>query len=269
MKDFSGAVPAARYFVPKKPGFMQKRHKYVLMGLAVYWPAIFIATHIPAINLPGWVARSGLSDKTLHFTAYLCLVFFVWTAISPFDRVNWKRLKAWLVVGLVAGYAVFDELLQMFVGRHADVMDFAANMAGTLVSLAIFTACYFWAGLLWVTGIVIFIITNLSRTYIVMSSELINIAFHFCAYAFFALVWVHQSQKYISVEQGWRWLVWAFTVPVLFLGMVKGVSVYSGEHVWFWDVFTSITGISLSVICSWVTFLPGRELRKIASEKSI
>ena len=65
------------------------RHKLSIILLAVYWPTFFIASHIP---VPGLVREAGVSDKALHFLAYLTLAFLFWATFSPECKVNWRKV---------------------------------------------------------------------------------------------------------------------------------------------------------------------------------
>src|SRR4030042_2153286 len=139
---------------------LSRRQKLTIISLLVYWPGVFILAHIP---IPRLVYKAGVSDKGLHFIAYLILVFLLWFAISPNRKVNWRKAAAWLVLIVVVWYGVFDEVLQGYVGRTCDIRDFFADLAGTVAGLVLFTFFTFWPVLLAVTGIAIFILTNLIR----------------------------------------------------------------------------------------------------------
>jgi len=49
--------------------------------LLIYWPGLFVLTHIP---IPQLARQSGMSDKMMHALAYLALVFLWWFSISPY-----------------------------------------------------------------------------------------------------------------------------------------------------------------------------------------
>lgn len=94
-----------------------------LMKIVLYlWTTLqLIATHWPQPN----VDLSGLGgDKTVHFAAYgawgalVCLAF-VRTRID---------LVKWLALGILLG--AMDELTQPFFGRHTELFDWFADIAG-------------------------------------------------------------------------------------------------------------------------------------------
>jgi len=111
------------------------RQKVTIILLLLYWPAIFILSHIPLENVPGWVIRIDVSDKFLHYLGYLVLVFLLWFVISPGRKVNWRRASVWLVLLVVVWYGAIDEWLQGYVGRCPDIMDFLADLSGALTGL--------------------------------------------------------------------------------------------------------------------------------------
>ena len=137
---------------------------WVGAALAVYWIGLFIGTHVP---LPQG-ALPGSSDKLAHLAAYagLAVLLAVWlpkpTGTIPVLRdrqedarpVSYgdaesgetsrgRRLlqltprRAGLVLMVVAVYGAADELLQIPVGRHADLYDWLADCAGALIGLGL------------------------------------------------------------------------------------------------------------------------------------
>jgi VanZ family protein len=99
-------------------------------ALVCYWVTLFVATHIP--KLPQVVER--ISDKAWHLAGYGILALLLAAATSPTLTVRGYSL----LLGLLAGYAIFDELLQIPVGRHCDALDWVADMLGALIGLGSF-----------------------------------------------------------------------------------------------------------------------------------
>jgi len=104
--------------------------------LGAYWLALFVATHwpkVPSIDIPG-------KDRTLHAVAYaiLTVLFLKWLQ----NRLNrWGRLRSTIMgVVLLAAYGAIDELLQVPVGRTADVLDWLADVGGILAAVALLHA---------------------------------------------------------------------------------------------------------------------------------
>jgi len=98
--------------------------------------AIFYASSVSVPPIP-----SG-TDKPLHALAYLGLAVVVVRAVVG-GLPGWIDLwVATTAVLITVGYAVTDEVHQMFVpGRSADVYDLLADAAGATAGTA---ACWAW-----------------------------------------------------------------------------------------------------------------------------
>ena len=99
--------------------------------LLVYWPLLFILTHIPQSTMPGWSKHFDVLDKLIHLFLFAVLAVFFWLATAkPRRAVVLLTLFLVLVV-----YAALDEWTQSFVGRYSDLLDFAANVIGAAIGL--------------------------------------------------------------------------------------------------------------------------------------
>ncbi|MBA7482046.1 hypothetical protein ES707_17527 [subsurface metagenome] len=246
---------------------LSRRQKVTIISLVFYWPTFFILAHIP---VPGLVRKAGVSDKSLHFLAYLVLVFLLWFAISGDKKVNWRRAGVWWVFFVATGYGIVDELLQGCVGRSCDVRDMVANLAGTLAGLILFSVFTFWPAALLVTGAVIFGITNIARENL---AELIPVTFamfHLFAYAIFSMLWVRylRSQKPESVVCPPssvvcrlssvlypKWLMAALAVPIGLLLTVKLFSLVLGKVLGLREVIISVVAIAAVVAITYLIAL--------------
>jgi len=173
------------------------RQKVTIILLLFYWPAIFILAHIP---IPRLVYKAQVSDKGIHFLAYLILVFLLWFAISPNKKVSWRKAAVWWVLLVVIWYGVFDEWLQGYVGRNPDVMDFFADLAGALTSLILLSVFTFWPAALLVTGTIIFGITNITRANLAELVPVTNAIFYLFAYAIFSMLWICYMHLFLSLK---------------------------------------------------------------------
>ena len=228
-----------------------RRRKYVLWGLSVYWPALFIITHIP---LPELAQRPGMSDKIMHFLAYLVLTFLWWSVISPGEKVKWRRPLVWITLVVITFYSLVDEIMQHYVGRIGDLGDFSANLLGILAALLILSFCEFWTGCLIVSGILIFTVTTLSKMAELYTNIFINAAFQFTAYAAFTLIWLQYISVYLSHITSRR-LLWVVIGLILPLGLLTDVTLFSlilGKPVYFWDYMTGVFGICSAISISFI-----------------
>lgn len=227
------------------------QQKITKIALCLYWPAFFMAGHIP---IPESVQKAGVSDKSLHFMAYLMLVFLLWFTVSGVQRIDWRRLRPWLVLVALVAYGIIDELLQGFVpGRSPDVMDLVADVAGVLLGMILFTFLSFLPAGLLVAAMIIFDVANVSRKNLAVVLPVTYAVFHLFAYAVFTTLWIYFVQLYTSISAKTdkiRWLVLALSAPVGLLLAVKLFAVFLGKGFTMADTITSVCAI-LGVITAF------------------
>jgi VanZ family protein len=245
---------------------LSRRQKVTIISLVFYWLSFFILAHIPE---PDLVGKAGVSDKGLHFLAYLILVFLLWFAISGDKKVNWRRAcrdlappseprraGVWWVFFVATGYGIVDELLQGCVGRNCDVRDMVANLAGTLAGLILFSVFTFWPVALLVAGTVIFGVTNIARENL---AELIPVTFamfHLFAYAIFSMLWICYIHLFLSLKPPKaKWLIAALAGPTMLLLTVKLFSVILGKGFGLREVIVSLVGIAAVIILIYMVAL--------------
>jgi VanZ family protein len=237
---------------------LSHRQKLTIISLLVYWPGIFILAHIP---IPQLIYKAQVSDKSLHFLAYLILTFLFWFAISPNKKVNWRKAAVWWVLFVVVWYGVFDEWSQYYVGRDPDVMDFFADLGGTLTGLIMLTIFPFWSASLVVTGAIIFVLTNFIQANTVVPPPAINAAFHLFAYGFFTMLWIRYIYLFLPMKAPKpKWMITALALPIGFLLTVKLFSVIFGKDFGVQDVIISVAGITAVIATIHLTALFRRGL---------
>ena len=221
---------------------VSRRQKITIILLVLYWLSFFVLAHIP---VPGLVRKAGVSDKGLHFLAYLILVFLLWFTISPDQKVVWRKAVVWWVFILLTGYGVVDELLQGFTGRNCDVTDIVANIAGVFTGLILLSAFTFWPAALLVTATVIFGITNITRANLAELVPVTNAMFHLFAYPIFSMLWICYMRLYLSIKPpALKWLITALAGPIVLLLSVKLFSVILGKGFGLREVIASLVGIA-------------------------
>lgn len=229
-----------------------RRTKYVWAALAVYWPVLFVLTHIPIFDV---ARKSGMSDKLMHVLAYMGLMVLVWWAVSPYERVDWRRPKAWLILAIVVWYGAVDEWLQGFVGRSADMVDFMADLGGTLTGLVLLAVLPFWPAVLVVTAVFIFCVSDMSKLDLLARYAILNTGFQFAAYAAFTLAWIHCRGCFRRMYRGaGMWLVRSVSLPLVLLITVKLAALGLGKPVLWPDCAAAMAGVALAAGISWLTF---------------
>jgi len=233
---------------------LSRRQKLIIISLLIYWPAIFVLAHVP---IPQLVRKAGVSDKIIHFIAYLALVFLLWFVISPDRKVSWRRAAVWWVLLVTVWYGVVDEVLQGFVaGRSCDVRDFFADLAGVATGLVLFVFFSFWPAFLVVTGITIFALSILTRVNLVNLLPVTNVAFHLFAYAFFAMLWIRNIHLFLPLKApNLKWLILALVLPTGLLLAVKVFSVIFGRGGTIREIIIAAVGIAAVVITVYLLAL--------------
>ena len=229
------------------------RQKLVVIFLLVYWPALFILAHIP---IPLLIRRAGVSDKCIHFLAYLILVFLLWFATNPDKKVIWRKAAAWWVFAAMIGYGIADELSQSYVGRTCDVRDFGADVAGVVAGLVVLSLFTFWPASLLVAAVTIFGLTNVSRANLAELLPITNASFHLFSYAIFTMLWLQLvNLRLASKPPQLIWLIIASALPAGFLLAVRLFSTILGRDFRFLDVMLSMVGIAAVVATVYLTTL--------------
>ena len=111
--------------------------RWILAALACYWVAMFAGTHVP-LPPPVDDLPDG-SDKVFHFCGYAGLAFLL--GALHVAAGSWRRRTPAFVLAVIAAYSVADELLQIPVGRTADLYDLLADWAGATLGLAALCVC--------------------------------------------------------------------------------------------------------------------------------
>jgi len=235
-----------------------RRHKVVLTTLLVYWAGIFVLTHIPipVLRLPSWVIRAQMSDKSMHFLAYLTLVFLWWSSISPYKKVNWHKATVWWALAVIVWYGAIDEWLQAYVGRTPDVNDFYADLAGTVAGLVLLSIFSFWSASLFITACIILTLTTFSRIPPGMLLPRLNAIFHLCAYAFFSVLWIQYIKRQLDLNApDAKWLITTAALPLVLLLSEETSSYALGKGFFMQDMITGAIGVALATITFYIAGL--------------
>jgi len=245
---------------------LSHQRKITIVLLALYWPTLFVFAHIP---VPQVVQEAEVSDKSLHFLAYLILVYLLWFAFRPGQKVDWRSIGPWCILAALALYGVLDEWSQSFVaGRSCDVQDFVADMGGTLTGLILSAVFAFWSAGLLVCAIVIFGLTNVTTANLGDLMPVTSGIYHLFAYAMFTAFWVQCIRNSPSTgrlpKAGPNRLAVMLAAPLALLLSVKVFSLIAGRAFGGRDMLVSACGIAAVVAASYLTPLfKRREKSKI------
>jgi len=236
-----------------------RRPKAIILLLALYWPVLFVLTHIP---VPPVVRQANLSDKGLHFLVYAILTFLLWSVVRPYSKVDWRRATSWLVLAGVIAYGFCDEGLQHFVpGRSADVRDLVANAAGAIVALTVLTIFSFWPAATILTALTVSMLPVLARRNLMSLLPVLMTAFYVGGYALFAVLWMRCLHPWFRVRKaGGVELLLSVAVPSALLLLTKLSTWAAGRSFQRWDMVAAAAGILVGVLVAWqIGWLSRRE----------
>lgn len=100
-----------------------------------YWCAMAVVMHMPLKQeavTPGWINVPHL-DKIVHACLYAALGFLLTRTLLAAGSHRGGRTA----FGLAAAYGLLDELTQPLTGRHCDPWDYATDLFGIAVGVAV------------------------------------------------------------------------------------------------------------------------------------
>jgi len=127
------------------------RRRLPVIILAVYWPAMFLMTHLSSVRVQQLQYRGH--DVFLHGLAFLALTLLYWLARHGFKPPQLHSGRTYLTLLLLAGYAAVDEITQGLVeGRDSSIIDWLSDLGGCLVGLLLLIVCrrcLYWLIVYW------------------------------------------------------------------------------------------------------------------------
>jgi VanZ family protein len=236
---------------------LSHQQKIAACILVLYWPVLFVLAHIP---IPHVVQEVEVSDKSLHFLAYLILTFLIWSVVGGDRKVKWRRAAPWLVLLFIAVYGVLDEWLQSYVaGRSADIRDYFADMTGVITSLILYSFFPFWPAGLLITAIFIFAVTIVAQENLAELLPVTDAVFHLVSYAILTVIWIQCMYHFPAVKTSKaRWLILALAGPAGFLIIIKLFSLIAGKDFTLSDIIISCGAIAAVVAGFYLGALFGK-----------
>ncbi len=154
---------------------------FTITMLLVYVPAIFVLTHM---SLARSVMKTGFSDKSLHFLAYMAFIFILYSAFKPNEKVKWNKISVWLIILFALVYGALDEITQNLVAnRSADPLDYLADVAGIFAGLAVMTFFSFWSSFSLIAATFLFVLPNCTNGGLLLCSKGVNDFYHIAGYS--------------------------------------------------------------------------------------
>src|SRR3954471_21861201 len=115
-----------------------RRRWKLVAGLALlamlYWPAMFVATHLPIRTTP--VGDPYSIDKLEHLTAFAALAALLNTLAAAIGLRSWNHSAA--IVCFIAVYAMVDESTQVS-PRTPELLDWVADVVGATFGVGLYS----------------------------------------------------------------------------------------------------------------------------------
>jgi VanZ family protein len=228
------------------------RKRAALILLVVYWPVIFILTHI--IVPPPILSQMQASDKSLHFLVYFILIVMFWFSISPEKKAGLRSKKVWIVFLILISYAAIDEWLQgLSAERTRDFMDFVANAEGLAAGLVLIFLFSFWPAALLATAISILVFTSAVRIQFTGSLAFIRPLVLFLSFGFFTFLWCEFLTVYQPIKQSrLKWLIASAALPFVLIATVKLLTRFTGRAFELEDFVLSTLAIIIIVAIMFI-----------------
>jgi len=226
---------------------LNRERKLFTIVLIFYWVGIFFATHIP---VPDWTRKMGVSDKIMHFAAYLLLMLLLWLSTSFGKKADWGKKRPWLLMGIVMVYGVFDELSQYFIkGRSTDIYDLLTNFLGAAAAMILVTiiASYHTAMIPFV--ICPIFLPALVRSKLIAQDSIFEIAAYAIIFAIITIAWVQyfSSVYKLNLKQLKHTLIF-FAGPAATFAIVKIYAAIANKPLAKTAILSAFVSIVLTLI---------------------
>ena len=206
---------------------MISRQKTSLILVLIYWPSLFILTHIPFG--PELLRKFSPSDKALHVLIFFILTFLLYSAFYSSEKsgsqntfssllgalIKLKNRSPWLILLVLIFYAAADEWLQGFMGRNRSLFDFLANLTGIISAFVLLAVFSYDFALLISLGLSIVMMTCAVQMKFAGWLSFARAAFYLFSYALLTFLWIRLFSPKLSVKTDkFKWLLTALSLPV-------------------------------------------------------
>jgi hypothetical protein len=231
---------------------LSKERKFFTIVLIFYWVGIFFATHI---SVPGWTREMGVSDKIMHFVAYLVLMLLLWLSTSFEKKADWGKIRTWALMGIVLIYALFDEASQYFIeGRSADLHDLLTNFLGAGVAMVLVTILTGWHAATILFVICPIFLPALVRSKLIAQGSVVEIAAYATAFVIITIVWIQYLSSIYKLSIKELKHIAAFLAgPAGAAAMVKIYAVFTNKPMGKTAILSTVTAIILTLIVWFLT----------------
>ncbi len=221
---------------------LSKEKKFFTAVLLFYWLGLIIATHIP---VPMWVRYMGVSDKAMHFTAYMVLTLLLWLAFCFDIKANWCKFQPWLVLIFIFLHGIADELTQHFIaGRSTDPVDLFADMLGAAAAMTIATFISGYNATMVLTAIAPVFLPAIVKAKLVKQDSITEAFLYAIVFAIITGAWVQYLSIILKLDyRKFKYLPFYAGGPMLALAFVKIYAVLTNKPFGYEPILWSFVSI--------------------------
>jgi hypothetical protein len=238
-----------------------KEKKFFIAVLVFYWLSLIVATHIP---VPMWVRGMGVSDKTMHFAAYMVLTILVWLASSFDIKVKWNKLRPWLVLIFILFYGIADELSQHFIaGRSTDILDLTSDMIGAAAALIVLTFITGYHATMLLIAMGPIFLPAIVKTKIIKQDSLIEFVVYILAFAAISVAWIIYLDLILKIkhDKKFKCFLLYIVLPLVSLGSVILYALLTHKPIDKYPISYSFY-IILMLVIGRIVSIPGHKIDK-------
>ena len=221
--------------------------------LAVYWPLLFLSTHLPRLpHIP-----LGPSDKVLHYLAYLILTLLFWLARFGSQRPSFRKARLYKIIILFSLYGAMDEITQRFVGRCCDIEDWVADICGSLTALLLLYVLRRWLHCFIAYTIGLFLICHWPGRESLFDKlpsffQQFQVAYGIIGYIILTLLWWRTLCRNERFEfKGTILTVTLFVLPLYAL-LDEAANMLMRRSFDLTDYLSALGGIVVGIVCAWM-----------------
>jgi len=235
---------------------LSNEKKFFTAALIFYWLGLIIATHIP---VPYWVRHLGVSDKTMHFAAYLILTMLLWLALFFDVRANWKTFRPWLVLLSILLHGIADELTQHYIaGRSTDIIDLYADMLGAAAALLIVTFISGYHATMALAAITPVFLPAIVKSKTIKQDSIGEILIYVLIFALITGTWIYYLSSILKIDfRKFKYLLVYIAGPVSVLAAVKIYAAITGKPFGYTPFLWALASIMLILLGR--KFIPARK----------
>jgi hypothetical protein len=226
---------------------LSNEKKFFAAVLLFYWLGLIIATHIP---VPYWVRTLGVSDKTMHFAAYMILTMLLWLTFFFDVRANWRKFQPWIVLLLIGLHGIADELTQHYIaGRSTDRLDLASDMFGAAAALLIVTFISGYHAMMALAAITPVFLPAIVKAEIIKQNSITETVLYSLVFALITGAWGQYLSRILKLDlRKFKHLLVYIAGPTAVLASIKLYAIFTDKPFGYTPLLWSLLSVFIVLL---------------------